>query len=228
MTAGRYWAVSLCAAAVLAAPAQAITPRQILSDAAFEARDKAAALAQIARAEAGAAAQLARDPGDADATLTRAMAIGYRAKLNHDRGDALAARRMFEALAAAHPRDPEAVAAVGTWHLDSVGELGGLIAGMALGAKKSAGYQALDRAVALGGGRAMFSGLAGLMRLSLDPKDARGRQLIEAAATGRVAEPIDRILQRSAAALIEPLKAGNYKAVGRLAKESLPFGRVKR
>ena len=74
----------------------------------------------------------------------------------------------------------------------------------------------------------MFSGLAGLMRLSLDPKDARGRQLVEAAAAGRVAEPIDRILQRSAAALIEPLKAGNYKAVGRLAKESLPFGRVKR
>ena len=226
MTARTYWAAPFFALVALSAPIEAATPRQTLSDAAFDARDKEAALAQIARAESGAAAQLARMPGDADASLTRAMAIGYRAKLTKNAGDAKTARRMFEALAAANPRDPEAIAAVGTWHLDSVGELGGLLAGIALGAKKATGLQALDRAVALGGNRAMFSGLAGLLRLSLDPKDVRGRQLIESAAAGKISEPIDRIMQRSAIAVLVPLRAKDYRAVEALAKQLLPFGRV--
>lgn len=226
MTARMIWTTSLLALATISAPLQAATPREVLSDAAFGSRDKASALIQIARAEAGAAGQLARNPNDQDAALTRAMAIGYRAKLNKDRGDALTARKMFEALAAANPRDAEAAAAVGTWHLDSVGELGGLIAGMALGAKKATGFQMTDRSVALGGNRAMFAGLAGLLRISLDAKDARARALIESAATGKVVEPIDRIMQRSATAVLNALKARDYKLAQALAKDMLPFGKV--
>jgi len=226
MTARTCWAAPFLACAIVAAPALAATPRQILSDAAFVPLDKAAALGQIARAEAGAVAILARNPGDTDASLTRAMAIGYRAKLGKSREDAMTARRMFEALAAAHPRDAEAVAAVGTWHLDSVGELGGMIAGMVLGAKKAVGFETMDRAVAIGGNRAMFPALAGMLRLSLDAKDSRARALIELAANGKVVEPIDRIMQRSAASVLGALKAGNTKQAQALSKQFLPFGRV--
>lgn len=222
---------TIVAAMMMAAAPVAIsaaTPREMLLDAAFQAREKPAALAQIERADQAAAAVLARDPRNDEAIFVRAMALGYRAKLTRNRGEALAARRGFDALAAASPRDAEAAAAVGTWHLDSVIELGGMLAGVAIGAKKATGYAMMDKAVALGGGRAIYSGLGALLRLSIDPADPRGRALAEQAATALVVQPIDRVFQRSAAVLLVPLKAGKQKEVQSLAKQLLPFGRVKR
>ncbi|WP_235399070.1 hypothetical protein [Sphingomonas sp. SRS2] len=218
----------IAASSVLAMPLEAATPRQILAEAAFQTRDKATALAQIAEAERGAVAQLAADAGDRDATFVRAMALGYRAKLDRSRADAMAARKQFEALAAADPRDPDAAAAVGTWHLDSVIDLGGLVAGMAIGAKKAIGLAMMDRAVTLGGNRAMYPGLAALLRLSIDPADPRGRALAEKASAAATPQPLDRVFQRSAVAMLAPLKAGNHKAVQTLARQLLPFGRLKR
>lgn len=209
-------------------PLEAATPRQILTEAAFQTRDRAVALAQIAEADKGAAAQLAADAGNRDATFVRAMALGYRAKIDRNRSDAMAARRQFEVLAAADPRDADAAAAIGTWHLDSVIDLGGMVAGMVIGAKKATGLAMTDRAVALGGNRAMYPGLAALLRLSIDPGDPRGRALAEKASTAAVALPLDRIFQRSALAMLVPLKAGDQKAVQKLARQLLPFGRLVR
>ena len=213
---------------VVAAPARAETPRELLLDAAFDTRDKDDALRKLDRAQGEAAAQVARAPGDRDARLSMAMAVGYRAKLTKSRGEAMSAKRMFDGLAASDPRDPEAAAAVGCWHLDSVIELGGMIAGMALGAKKATGFAAMDRAVALGGGRAMFPGLAGLLRVAIDPDDARGRALIDLATHGLTPEKIDRIMQRNAATVLAQLRAGRASVAQSFAKELLPFGRVKR
>lgn len=156
------------------------------------------------------------------------MVLGYRAKLTHGRGDALAARKLFEAAVAADPRDAEAAAAVGTWHLDSVIELGAFVAGAAIGAKKKTGLDMMDRAVALGGGRAVYAGLAALLRLALDPGDRRARALAEAASVAQAPQPIDRILQRSAILILASLKAGDSKATQKLAKQLLPFGRLNR
>jgi hypothetical protein len=211
-----------------AAAVQAATPRQILAEAAFLTRDRATALAQISEAEKGSAAALAREPGDRDAAFARAMAIGYKAKLARHRGEALEARRLFEGLAAADPRDAEAAAAVGTWHLDSVIDLGGLVAGMAIGAKKATGFAMTDRAVALGGNRAMYPGLAALLRLAIDPDDPRGRVLAEKAAAAATPQPLDRVFQRGAVAILASLKAGDGKATEKLARQLLPFGRLAR
>lgn len=216
-------ALCLCAAA---APLLAATPRQILVDAAFQARGKDAALVQLAEADRGAARLLADNAGDRDASLVRAMALGYKAKLTRSRGEALAARAAFEKLAASDPRDPEATAAVGTWHLDCVADLGGFVAGMAIGAKKATGYAMMDRAVTLGGNRALYAGLGGLLRLALDPQDARGRALAEKASKAATPTPLDRIMQRHAAMMVEALKTGDDKAVSKLAKQLLPFGRL--
>ena len=212
----------------MAVPAIAATPRETLTDAAFRARDKVTALAQIAQAEAAANAILARTPGNGEARLMRAMAIGYRAKLNHNRRDALAARKMFDALAAGDARNAEAQAAIGGWHLDAVAELGGFVAGAALGAKKATGLAALNRSVALGGNRAMFPGLAALLRLSLDPKDSRALSLAEAASHGTMPFELDRVMQRSAVAILVPLRAGDGRAAQILAKQLMPFGRISR
>lgn len=214
--------------AVLASPAIAASPRDILTNAAFATRDKGAALAQLAQAEAGADAVLARAPGDREAQMSKAMVIGYRAKLNRSRADAVEAHRRFDALAAANPRDPEAQAIVAGWHIDSVSELGAFVAGAALGAKKATGLAALDRSVALGGNRALFPGLAALLRLSLDGADPKAGPLADAALKGTTPTGADRVVQRSMTPLLAAIRAGNAKATQALAKQLLPFGRVAR
>jgi hypothetical protein len=222
--AARWALVALACTWAMALPAA--TPSQTLSQAAFEARDRAQALALIAEAERGAATLVAADPGNREAVLVRAMALGYRAKLNRNRADALASRKRFEDLVAAHPRDADAAMCVGTWHLDSIVDLGGFVALMAIGAKKTIGLEQLDRAVALGGKRATYPGVAALLRLSIDPADPRGRTLAEMASTGVVQTPLDRIFQRSATALLVPLKAGDKPGTRKLARQLLPFGRI--
>ncbi|MDB5688782.1 MAG: hypothetical protein JWL91_658 [Sphingomonas bacterium] len=218
--------VVLCAAALIAAPALAATPRETLAQAAFAVRDKPTALARIGQAEAAVNGVLARTPRDREANLLAAMAIGYRAKLNKSRSEAVEAGRRFAALAAADPRDAEAQAALGAWHLDAVTALGGMMAGVALGAKKATGLAAMDRAVALGGNRAMFAGLSALMRLALDPADAKAPALAEAASRGATPTPLDQIMQRAAAAVLVPLRARDTKQAAALARQLLPFGRI--
>lgn len=216
------------AASTVAAPAiaTAATPRDMLADAVLTARDKPSALASIARADAAAASVLARKPGDRDAMMTRAMALGYRGKLNKSRKDVLASKAQFEAMVARNPRDAEALAALGSWHLGAVADLGGLMARAGLGARKAAGITALDRSIALGGDRSLFLALAAFLRLGLDPKDARGTALAEAAARGSTPTPLDRIMQRRAAEMLGALRGANPKSIQALAKRLLPLGQI--
>lgn len=217
---------SLSLAPVSTAPAVAASSRDLLTQAVFTARDKASALAQIAVAEASANALLARLPGDTDALLTRAMAIGYRAKLTRSRRDALEARAQFEALVARNPRDPEAQAVLGGWHIDAVAALGGLAARGVLGARKATGYAATDRAILLGGDRALFTGLAALLRLSLDPADPRGAILARQAAHGATPTLLDRMMQRRATEMLAALQRGDPRFVQTLARRMLPLGQI--
>lgn len=208
--------------------ALAATPREMLTAAAFTAPTKQAALAQIAAAQAAAEAELRTKPGDREATLVRAMAIGYRAKLARTRADALEARKLFDALAKADPNDPEAQLVIAGWHLDSVADVGRMMAGAVLGARSADGLAAIDRAVALGGAQhATYPAAAAMMRIRLDPGDvARARQLAEAAAQAPVTTPLDRIMQRNAVALLAPLRAGDGKAASALAIRLMPFGKM--
>lgn len=205
------------------------SPRDILTVAAFQTRDKATAIAQIAAAQTAAEAELRAKPGDREATLVRAMAIGYRAKLKRVKSDAVEARRLFEALAASDPRDPQAQLIIAGWHLDAIADVGRMLAGAVLGAKSATGLAALDRSVALGGAtHAAYPAIASLMRIRLDPSDvARARQLAEAAVKAPVSTSLDRIMQRSAANVLIPLRAGDGKVASALATTLLPFANVK-
>lgn len=217
--------LAVAAAACLAAPAAAAeSPRDMLAQAAFADTDKAVALARIDRARSGAAALLARNADDQDAAMVQAMALGYRAKLTRNRGDAIAARKQFEALATRYPRNPEPPVALGAWHMGAINTFGRLVGRAMLGAQKEAGLNALDRAVALGGGRAMFLALAGMLRLEMDADDARGAELTEAASRAATPTAIDRQFQRAAAAVLAQLRRGDRKAAQKLADRLLPLG----
>lgn len=214
--------------ALVASPVSAESARDILIGAAFTTTDKPSALASIDRALKSADAAIARDPGDQDARLQRALAVSYRGKLKRNRSDVIASRKGFEAVAAAEPRNAEAQLAIGCWHLGGVIELGSLVAGTMLGAKKAAGLKALDRSVALGGNRAFFPAVASLHRIQIDPGDVAGAtRLAEAAVKGTANTPADRVMQKYAAALLVPLRKGHGAAAAKTAKLLLPFGRVK-
>jgi tetratricopeptide (TPR) repeat protein len=216
---------SIWAAAPVAAAAE--TPRQLLTIAAFEAPTKAAALARIEAALKAAEAAMARNPADREASLQRAIAISYKGKLKRNRADLLTARRAFEALVKSNPRDAEAQMALAGWHLGAVVELGPFLARSALGARKGAGLQALDTALALGGGRALFPAFASLTRIQLNPSDVgTARSLAQAAITAKATTPIDRIMQRQAASLLKWLGSGDGGAAATAAKRLLPFGRL--
>ena len=207
-------------------PAAAETPRELLTQASFFDRDLPTARRHVEQATQAAAAILQRNPHDGEAMLIHATAIGYDAKLTGSRSQAIAARTAFEALTAREPQNPEALLALGAWHVGAIYKLGRFIGRAALGAQKAVGMASLDRAVALGGNRALFSGLSALLRLELDPADPRGLQLAEAASRGSTPTPIDRIMQRSALAILAPLKVHDARATRNAASELLPFGQV--
>lgn len=222
-------ALLLLPAIALAAPVAAATPREILTGAAFSARTKAEALAQVEAALAGAQAILARAPNDREAQLQRAIAIGYRAKLKKSLTDAKEARRLMEALVAADPRNAEAHAALAGWHMDGVAQLGGFMARTVLGARKADGLAGLATATRLGGNRALFPAMAALTRIQIDRGDLpAARQLAEQAMRAAAPSALDRILQRAVAFLLVPLKRGDGRAAQALASRLLPFGRLER
>ncbi len=217
--------LSAACALFLAVPALA-SPRDTLLLAAFGPSDKAHALEMVRGARAEAAAEVGRNPADNEAALQLAMATGYDAKLARGASDAKSARAQFEALVARNPRDQEALLALAGWHLEAVHSLGGFLAGAALGAKKSLGLAALDRAVAVGGPRPLANGFAALLRIMTDPDDVvTARRYAEAAAAAAATTPTDRIIRIAAQRLLVPLRAGNGKAAAALAVKLMPFGR---
>lgn len=209
-------AVALCSLTPVAASAESL--REQLTQASFGDHDKATALKRVEAVIADL-----RDNVGAEAAILRATALGYRAKLTGSRSDLASARRNYEAAVAAQPRNAEAQLGLGAWHLSVIGKTGALL-GRVFGANRGKGQAALDTAVALGGDRAFYPGLAALFRLRDDAEDARGRQLAEQAVKAAAPTGLDRIMQRSAGAVLAQLRAGHRAQARALAQRLLPMG----
>lgn len=206
-------------AAVVAVPAAAQDQnRDLLTQASFVDRDQATALRKVQ-----AVVSATQKDTNFNARVMLATALGYRAKLTGSRSDLTASRKLWDAVVAANPRDAEAQLGLGAWHIATLNKTGALI-GRMFGANRAAGNAALDKAVALGGNHAFFPGVAGLFRLKADPADPRGRQFIEQAANAAATTPLDRILKRSAALMLGPLRAGNAEQIKATAHRLLPLG----
>jgi len=209
----------------IAPAAQSATPRDLLTQAAFQTTDKKAALTLINAAIAGADHMIAVNPRDREGQFQHAMGIGYRARLTKKPADAKTARKLFESLVASNPRDPEFQIAIGGWHLDAIAA--GFLAAAFLGAKKGEGLDGIDKAVQFGGDRAFFRSFAAMMRIRLDTDDvAAARALAERAAVSPTPTALDMIGKRDAQAMLVPLRAGDGKAAAVLAHKLLPFGHI--
>ena len=217
----------LAPVALVAAPAMAETPRELLTTAAFQAPTKAKALALVQQAITASDKILTARPGDHEATLQRGVAIGYRAKLTRSRSDARTSLGIFEQLAAASPRDPEAQMVIAGWHLDAIEQLGPFMARTGLGAKSQVGEEALARGVALGGNRAFYLGLAAMMKIRRDPAAvAQARRWAESAANAATPTTLDGQMKRAALAILPALRANDGAAAAALSRKLLPFGKL--
>lgn len=215
------WQAAALAALCWSLPTGAAEPvRDALTQASFGDHDRATALRRVE-----AALIDLRDDVGAEAAVLRATALGYRAKLTGSRSDVANARKQYEAVLAAQPRNAEAQLGLGAWHMSVVGKAGALL-GRMFGASRGKGEAALDTAVALGGDRAFYAGLAALFRIRADPEDARGRQLAEQAAKAGTPTGLDRIMQRSANAVLAQLRAGHKSEARALAQRLLPMGGI--
>ena len=216
------WQAAALAVLCTAMPVQAAAEplRDALTQASFGDRDKMTALKRVEAVIADL-----RDNAGAEAAVLRATALGYRAKLTGSRTDLSSARKQYEAALAVQPRNAEAQLGLGAWHMGVITKAGALL-GRVFGANRGKGEEALDRAVALGGDRAFYSGLAGLFRIRQDPADARGRQLCEQAVKAGTPTGLDRILQRSANAVLVQLRAGHKDEARALAQRLLPMGGI--
>jgi len=222
-------AISGLAAAIVAlsAPqvAVAASPRATLVSAAFETGGKSQALALVNSAIGALNATLAKDANNRDAQLQQGIAYGYRGKLTRSIGDARKARDLLTKFVQRHPSDPEGQVALGGWHLTVLNDVGSLVGGT-LGASKSKGIAALDRAVKQGANRAFFPAYSGLSRIALDSSDvSAAKALLQKASSAAAPSEVDRITRAAAGRVLALINSGKPKEASRLAQDLLPFGR---
>ena len=213
----------------LAVPARAADEWDLLTEAAYRAPTTARARALLSQARTDADAALRRNPADHEAAIRQAVAAAWGAMLSGGIGPAREARRLIQAQITAQPNNVEAYLAMGAWHIEAVRRVG-MLAGPAIGASRKAGNAALDRAVALGGRRALPSAYAALLRASSgEGKSAGGRAavlaLARSAAQGTTPTGLDTIMRANARRFADAL-ANPRADAAQVAERLLPFAHL--
>jgi hypothetical protein len=197
--------------------------------AAFQTSDRKAARDGLLAAERDFDAALALQPGKPDALLQKAIAIGYRAKLENSPGLAKAVRRNFEAILAKRPNDALALGAMGGWHGESVATLGKFLAGTALGAKEGEAKRFYEKALAAPGADPAVPVFYATTLLNLSASNAeRAKALLQRAVRAQAGDGFERLMQAHARAILKPLEAGDVAGAQATAKRLSPLGTLER
>jgi hypothetical protein len=196
--------------------------------AAFQTTDRERARELLLAAEKDFDAALALQPGNADAMLQRAIAIGYRAKLENNLGLAKQSRRNFEALLAKRPNDALVLGALGGWHGEAIATLGKFIAGTALGANAKYGQRYYDKAVASPGADPAVPVFYATTLLNLSADNApKAKALLQRAVKAPASDGFERLMQQNARAILVPLEKGDVAAARATAKRLGALGSLR-
>jgi tetratricopeptide (TPR) repeat protein len=205
-----------------------VAGRGISTVAAFQTTDRKKAREQLLQAERDFDAALALQPGHPDAQLQKAIAIGYRAKLENNIGLAKQARKNFEALLAKRPNDALVLGALGGWHGEAIATLGKFLAGTALGANAKDGQRYYDKAVASPGADPAVPVFYATTLLNLSPDNApRARALLQRAVKAPANDGFEQLMQQNARAILAPLEKGDVEAARAEAKRLGPLGTLR-
>ena len=196
--------------------------------AAFQTSDRKKARELLMAAERDFDAALALAPGNPEALLQKAIAIGYRAKLENNIGLAKQARRNFEALLAKRPNDALVLGALGGWHGEAIATLGKFIAGTALGASAKDGQRYYDKAVASPGADPVVSVFYATTLLNLSADNApKAKALLQRAVRAPATDGFERLMQQNGRAMLAPLEKGDVAAAEAAARRTGAFGTLR-
>ena len=198
---------------------------QLVAASAFT--DKAAAKAAIDAAQRDFEAALVKAPNSGEAAIQRAIALGYRAKLDRSPGEAKATRQAMEAVLAKDPNNALANAALGGWHGGAIATLGGFLAGSVLGASRSASERYFATAMAREPRNIIHPVTYAFTLLDLDPDNGpKAATLLRGAVALPVRDAYDTQNRKGAAAVLALLDKGDARGARTLAKRIQPFGMV--
>ncbi len=196
--------------------------------AAFQTTDRKKARDLLLAAERDFDAALALQPGNPEALLQKAIAIGYRAKLENNIGLAKQARKNFEALLAKRPNDALVLGALGGWHGESIATLGKFIAGTALGANAKDGQRYYDKAVASPGADPVVTVFYATTLLNLSADNApKAKALLQRAVKAQPGDEFERLMVQNGRAILAPLEKGDVAAAQATAKRLGPLGTLR-
>jgi tetratricopeptide (TPR) repeat protein len=196
--------------------------------AAFQTTDRKKARELLLAAEKDFDAALALQPGHPEAQLQKAIAIGYRAKLENNIGLAKQARKNFEALLAKRPNDALVLGALGGWHGEAIATLGKFIAGTALGANAKDGQRYYDKAVAAPGADPVVPVFYAMTLLKLSPDNApKAKALLQRAVKAPANDGFERLMVQNGRAILAPLEKGDVAAAEAAAQRLGAFGTLR-
>ena len=194
----------------------------------YQTTDRKKARELLLGAERDFDAALALQPGQPDALLQKAIAIGYRAKLENNIGLAKQSRKNFEALLARRPNDALALGAMGGWHGEAVATLGKFIAGTALGAKEAEGLRYFEKAIAAPGADPVVPVFYATTLLNLSAGNApKAKALLLRAVKSPASDGFERLMVQNGRAILAPLEKGDVEAAQAAAQRVGPFGTLR-
>ena len=207
------------------APALVFAGRAALMVAGFQATDKASAKATIDLAERDFAAAIVKAPNNLEARTQKAIAMGYRAKLDKSPGEGKDARQQMEAVLSRDPNYPLANAALGGWHGGAVATLGPFLASTLLGANRKAMDTYFATAIARDPKSIVHPVTYAVTLLEIDAGNAaKATALLKNAVALPVRDAFDGENRKAAIQVLAKLNAGDAKGARLLAKRLQPFG----
>jgi len=198
--------------------------RATLNIAGYQIRDKDAAKAQIAAAERDFDRAIAKAPNNLEALTQKAIATGYRAKLDKSPGEGKSARDQMVAVLAKDPTFPLANAALGAWHGGAVATIGNFLARTLLGANRKDMDKYLTLAMAREPREIIHPVTYAFTLLDIGADDAsKATTLLRTAVKLPVKDAYDGVNHKAATQVLALLEAKDVKGARALVKKLEPF-----
>lgn len=201
--------------------------RATLTIAGYQSRGKAAAKEAIALAEKDFDRAIAKAPNNLEARIQKAIATGYRAKIEKSPGEGKAARDQMAAVLAKDPNFPLANAALGAWHGGAVATIGSFLASSLLGANLKDMDRYLTTAIAREPKEIIHPVTYAFTLLDIGANGApKATQLLRTAVSLPVQDAYDGINHKAAQQVLALLDAKDVRGARALAKKLEPFSNV--